>query len=170
MKSGIYFFCPKVCRVTGFLIGSERWYRSTSMSLSLSSQVVQFLVNSKMVYPLFSSPLTKNQSWLGSMGGRACWKAKRSCMYTRCSAVDRLVKTRRYFVPLAVCTGTFEHTIDQHFPWHAQWSPSCCKLTCILPIVSPLLISFQHLRCIYIVIRDGGSKLRMVGWPHKNCS
>ena len=42
------------------------------MSLSLSSQVVQFLVNSRMVYPPSSSPLTKNQSWLGSIGGRDC--------------------------------------------------------------------------------------------------
>ena len=49
------------------------------MSLSLSSQVVQFLVNSRMVYPPSSTPRTKNQSWLESMGGSASCTAKRSC-------------------------------------------------------------------------------------------
>ena len=51
----------------------------TEMSLSLSSQVVQFLVNSRMVYPPSSTPLTRNQSWLESMGGSASCTAKRSC-------------------------------------------------------------------------------------------
>ena len=42
----------------------------TSTLRSLLSQVERLLVNSKMVYPPSSSPLTKDQSWLASMGGR----------------------------------------------------------------------------------------------------
>ena len=84
----------------------------TRMLRSLSSQVVQFLVNSRMVYPPASSPATKDQSWFRSIGGRACCSAYRSCKYIICelSAAKLMVivtVNHRYFLSQEFTVGNF---------------------------------------------------------------
>ena len=103
-------FTPVILRACGKYAVSK--LERTLMSRSLSSQVVRFLVNSKIVWPLISSPLTRNQSSLSSIGGRDLSTAYRS--YTIENTMQAIEMVTPGITVHSICTKFLLETINMY--------------------------------------------------------